>query len=440
MEEPNYVGQVHDVRRRVDLMPAPPPQMRQLIDESSPGYVGWRVVAACFIVAVFAWGFGLYGHAVYLAELHRLHGWSTALISGAASAYYLLSATLVVFISDAVARLGPKRMMLFGACLLGTAMMLLAFVAAPWQLYAVYLLLAVGVVALHTGAISNVVGLWFDQRRGLAISLALSGASFGGILVTPLLVLAIEKVGFSAAMMAASVLMAATVLPAVAGWIDRPVAVASAPVQRPRDNAAAAWSRRAALRSLAFWSVAGPFALALMAQIGFFVHQIAFLEPFIGRTSAGLAVGVMAIMGIAGRLVLGFLNLRLDMRVFTAVSVLSQAAALFLMTLTANPVALFIACGVFGLSIGNLITLPALVIEREFEPASFGMLVGLSTAIGQFTCVVGPSLLGFVRDLTGGYTAALAFCIALEIVAAAVILVRPSVSATPPTSDTYRPG
>src|SRR5918993_2888996 len=142
MEEPNYVGQVHDVRRGVDLMPAPPPQMRQLIDESSPGYVGWRVVAACFIVAVFAWGFGLYGHAVYLAELHRLHGWSTALISGAASAYYLLSATLVVFISDAVARLGPKRMMLFGACLLGTAMMLLAFVAAPWQLYAVYLLLA----------------------------------------------------------------------------------------------------------------------------------------------------------------------------------------------------------------------------------------------------------------------------------------------------------
>jgi hypothetical protein len=69
-------------------------------------------------------------------------------------------------------------MMLIGTCLLGTAMTLLAFIARPWQLYAVYLILAVGVVALHTGAISNVVGLWFDRRRGLAISLALSGASF----------------------------------------------------------------------------------------------------------------------------------------------------------------------------------------------------------------------------------------------------------------------
>ena len=43
--------------------------------------------------------------------------------------------------------------------------------------------------------------------------------------------------------------------------------------------------------------------------------------------------------------------------------------------------ALFAACAVFGLSAGNLLTLPALVIQREFEAASFGMLVGLSWAI-----------------------------------------------------------
>ena len=50
--------------------------------ESSPRYAGWRVVLACYLAAVFCWGFGLYGHGVYLTELHRLHGWPTALISG----------------------------------------------------------------------------------------------------------------------------------------------------------------------------------------------------------------------------------------------------------------------------------------------------------------------------------------------------------------------
>ncbi len=54
-------------------------------DETSPRYAGWRVVAACFVVAVFCWGFGLYGHGVYLVELQRLHGWPASLIASAAS-------------------------------------------------------------------------------------------------------------------------------------------------------------------------------------------------------------------------------------------------------------------------------------------------------------------------------------------------------------------
>ena len=41
------------------------------VDESSLRYPGWRVVLACFLVALFIFGFGLYGHAVYLAELQR---------------------------------------------------------------------------------------------------------------------------------------------------------------------------------------------------------------------------------------------------------------------------------------------------------------------------------------------------------------------------------
>jgi predicted MFS family arabinose efflux permease len=392
------------------------------LDEASPRYAGWRVVAACFMAAVFCWGFGLYGHGVYLAELHRLHGWPTSLISGAASLYYVISSTLVIFISDAMTRLGPRRVMLFGTCCLAAAVALLGCISAPWQLYAVYMLLAVGAAAIHTGAISNVVGLWFDQQRGLAISLALTGASCGGIIVTPILVIAIDRFGFRNAMLTSSAIIIIAVIPFIAAWINQPARAVSS---QAAGNAAATWTRPRALHSWAFWSVAGPLALGLMAQIGFFVHQIAFLEPAIGRTQAGLAVMVMALAGIFGRLGLGFFNQRLDMRLFTALSVLSQAAALVVMMLTASPVALFAAVAVFGLSIGNMITLPALIIQREFEPPSFGMLVGLAIAIGQFTCVFGPGLLGLARDLTGDYTASLSLCIALEIVAAVLVLMRP---------------
>ena len=390
-------------------------------DETSPRYAGWRVVAACFVVAVFCWGFGLYGHGVYLVELQRLHGWPASLIASAASAYYLLSATLVIYISDAITRLGPRAVVLIGAVCMGSAVTLIAFITAPWQLFAAYLILATGAAAMHTGAITTIVGLWFDRQRGLAISLALNGASFGGILVTPTLVIAIETFGFQAAMAGAAAIMAVMVLPAAGFWIDRPpVAHGSS-----HDDPAGPWTRAKALRSVAFWSVAGPFAVALMAQIGFIVHQIAFLEPAMGRPLAGLAVGVMTVAAVAGRIVLGVFIARWDARRVTALSVASQAAALLAMTQTTNVALLFIGCAVFGLSVGNLITLPAIVIQREFDAASFGLLVGLSTAIGQFTCVVGPGLLGVLRDLAGGYGAALALCIALEFAAAAVILRRP---------------
>jgi MFS family permease len=394
------------------------------VDESSVRYAGWRVVGVCYLGAVFCWGLGLYGHGVYLTELNHLHGWPTAWISGGITGFYLLTAALVVFISDAIAKLGPKRVMFAGMCCFAAAIMLMAFVTQLWQLYLIYMLLAVGAASMHVGAISNVVGLWFHHKRPLALSLALNGASSGGILITPLLVLAIARYGFTDVLAGAAAIMAVVLLPAIALWIGRPADA----VAGPTVTATATWTRASALRSLRFWSVAAPFALGLTAQVGFLVHQIAILQPTIGRAQAGFSVAALTIMAILGRFGLGAFADRLDMRWFMAVSAGSQAAALLAMAATSNTPALLLACVVFGLSAGNLLTLPALVIQREFGAASFGMLVGLSWAISQFTYAFGPGLLGVMRDWTGSYTLPLVTCAALDFAAAVLILLRPAAS------------
>jgi len=393
------------------------------LDESSSRYAGWRVVAACYLAALCCWGFGLYGHGVYLTELHRLHGWPTALISAAITGFYLFTAALVVFVGDAIARFGPRRVMFLGACCFGSAVTLLAFITALWQLYLVYLLMAAGAATMHVGAISTVVGLWFNSKRPLAISMALNGASSGGIFITPPLVLAIAAYGFSEAIVGAMLLMAAVLLPAIAFWIKRPAARAT---QTDAVPAPASWTRARALRSARFWSVAAPFALALTAQVGFLVHQIAALQPAMGRPLAAFSVAALTIMAIIGRFGLGAFASRFDMRRFAAWSVASQAVALLALAATSNTAALLAGCVVFGLSAGNLLTLPALVIQREFEAASFAMLVGLSWAISQFTYAFGPGLLGALRDATGDYTAPLVLCAALDFAAAILILLRPA--------------
>jgi MFS family permease len=397
-----------------------------MLEEASARYPGWRVVAVCFVMAVLCWGFGFYGHGFYLAELHGRYGWPTALIAGASTVYYLASALLVVFISDLIRVFGIRGSVLAGACALALSVALIPFVAEPWHLFAAYLVMAFAWAMLSVGAITNIVGLWFDARRGLAISLGLTGASFGGIAVVPALVFLAGAIGFRAAMLYGAALILVTLVPLALLFLGPPQQSVAHTTPRPAPVAPAAWTRASALRSLAFWSVSAPFALGLMSQAGFLVHQIAFLEPTIGRNAAGIAVGITTAMAVVGRLMLGPMANRLNQRLASALSLLSQAAALAVMANSADTAVLWSACAVYGFSVGNLITLPALIVQREFDAASFGMLIGLSTAISQFTYAFGPGLLGVVRDASGGYTASLLVCIALNLTAAFIVLRRPA--------------
>ena len=396
-------------------------------DETLLRYAGWRVVLACFLMAVFLFGFGLYGHGVYLAELQRLNGWPAALISGASTLSFLLSNIFATFTNELMARLGPKRLVLLGIVAMASSTTVLALATAPWQLYAAFILMSLGWIGMGTVVIATVVSLWFVRRRGLAISLAFTGASSGGVLVTPLLVLLVERFGFQAAMLTATAIMVAVLVPVALAWIGPPSA--GGPAERLAIDSSQAqmssptdMSRAKLMRSLAFWTISIPFALALLAQIGFIVHQIALLEPKIGRTSAGFAVSVMTIMAIAGRVGLGMVVDRLDPRLVTAASFVSQAAALLTILQTDTVPIVLAACAVFGLSVGNIITLPPLIIHREFSAASFVVIMGLSSAISGTIGALGPGLVGVVRGWSGDYDAVLALCIALELVAAAIMV------------------
>ena len=393
-------------------------------EELSLRYPGWRVVAVCFVVEMFIFGFGLYGHGIYLAELQRLHEWPIALISAASTLSFLLGNLLAPFTSDALFWIGPRLLILVGIFALAASTTLLAFAVTPLQLCAAYVLMSFGWAGMGTVVIATILRSWFDRRAGLAISLAFNGATCGGIVVAPALVLLVGAVGFTSAMLTMTVVMVAVLAPVVAATIDWPAASpeqARAPTNPPPSG----WSRWTLLQGLGFWTVTAPFALALLAQVGFIVHQIAFLEPTMGRSLAGFAVAVTTTMAVIGRLCLGLVVDRLDPRLATTASLATQAGALFAMVLTPDIASLFVACAVYGFSIGNLITFPALIIHREFAQATFGTVLGLSTAIGGIISALGPGLVGFVRGATGGYATALMFCMMLKLVAATIVLLRP---------------
>jgi len=395
------------------------------IDETSIRYDGWRIVAVCFVVATFGWAFGFYGQSVYLAELHRLHGWPASVVSGGTTFFYLFGAALVVFVAEAVRAFGPRNCLLAGVCTMAAAVVLIGRVNEPWQLYAADALLAFGWAGTSLGIITNTLGLWFDKKRGMAISLALNGASFGGIAGVPLLVVAIDRFGFSGAMVASALAMILVVIPVILIFVGRPphhvsatIAVATADAPSP------ATIRSRALRDFGFLSVSIAFALVLFAQVGFIVHLIAFLDPVIGREHAAVALAFLTAMAMIGRVLFSTVIDRLNQRLASALSFASQAVALVIVINSRNEILLITACALFGFSVGNLITLPSLIVQREFAPKAFGVLVSLLTAINQVTYAFGPGVVGLLRDLSGSYTVPFYGCIALELTAAVLIMTR----------------
>jgi predicted MFS family arabinose efflux permease len=394
------------------------------VDESSIRYDGWRMVMVCFLLATFGWGLGFYGQSVYVAELHRLRGWPASLISSATTFFYLSGAALVAFVSEAIKAFGPRSCLIAGVFAMAAAAVAIGEVREPWQLYVANAVLAFGWAGTSLGIITNTLGLWFDKKRGMAISLALNGASFGGIAGVPLLVMGIGYFGFSGAMTAAAIVMTVLMVPVILIFVGRPPIHAHEAALRAADVLSATQIRARAFRDIGFLSVSIAFALVLFAQVGFIVHLIAFLDSVVGRERAAIAVALLTAMAVVGRVLFSFVIDRLNQRLASALSFVSQAAALAVIINLHDDVALIAACALFGFSVGNLITLPALIVQREFDPRAFGVLVSLITAINQITYAFGPGVVGLLRDFSGSYSLPFYGCIALELIAAVLIMIR----------------
>ncbi|MFZ1968924.1 MAG: MFS transporter, partial [Bradyrhizobium sp.] len=140
--------------------------------------------------------------------------------------------------------------------------------------------------------------------------------------------------------------------------------------------------------------------------------------------NAAVAIAMLTAMAVVGRVLFSTVIDRLNQRLASALSFVSQALALAVVINSRNETLLIAACAVFGFSVGNLITLPSLIVQREFDARSFGVLISLLTAITQVTYAFGPGVIGALRDLSGSYTLPFYGCIALELAAAVLIMLR----------------
>jgi hypothetical protein len=376
-------------------------------------FLGWRVVAGAFVLAVFGWGLGFYGPPVYLHAVSAARGWPVALVSAAVTTHYFCGALVVAQLPRLYARFGLRTVTRAGAAALALGLMGWASATAPWQLFAATALTGCGWVTMGAAAINAIVSPWFVRLRPKALSTAYNGASVGGIIFSPLWVLLIGAIGFQTAAALIGGLTLVVVAGLTAGAIGRrpedfgqssdgdgaAVAAAMSPDPTATLPGSALW------RDWRFRTLAAGMALGLFAQIGLLAHLFSLIAPRLGDGAAGLVAGLATASAIAGRTAFGWLMpAGADRRRAAAASYGLQIAGAGLLAASASSGPLPIVLGVllFGFGIGNATSLPPLIAQTEFAKADTGRVVALVVALAQAVYAFAPATFGLVRQLVQG--------------------------------------
>lgn len=396
-------------------------------------FYGWKVVGAAFVLAFFGWGLGFYGPPVYLHAVREARGFPLSVVSAAITVHFLIGALVAANIPKLYARFGLPAVTRAAAVALGAGVFGWAIAMTPWQLFGAAAVSGAGWAAMSGVAVNAVVSPWFARARPAALGTAYNGASFAGLILSPLWVTAILLAGFP---LAAAIIAVLTI---VITWVlasryfartpaemslapdgDTPGAPAAAVTSvhaRPLPGAAL-W------RDVAFITLAAGAALTLFAQIGLITHLYSLLVPALGTQWAGIVMGIGTGAGMCGRMAVGWLMpVHADRRLVACASYTMQICGALVLIAAAgsNVPLLLVGVLLFGLGIGNATSLPPLIAQVEFVKDDVPRVVALTVAIGQAVYAFAPAVFGLVREFVSVWNGGAVFAVAAAVQALSIV-------------------
>ena len=391
-------------------------------------FPGWRVVAGCFIVLTTSSGLGFYGLAVYLNALSKERGWEVSSISLATTLFFFVGGVMGVWTARLIARYDVRHVVSIGAVIGGVALGALGYVDRQWQLFVVYGVFAAGWSLGGLVPMTTVVTRWFHVRRGVALSVASTGLSAGGILITPAAKWLLDRQGLEAGTPWLGLVYIVGIVPftywlvrpdpAALGWMpdgDR-VVVGGAPVRLTGTP------YREAMASRYFVGMTIGYILALGSQVGGIQQLVKLVEERTTADTAALATLVLAGTSVIARLIGGRVVTSVPMTAFTAGLAAFQMLAMIGLALASSTLGIFGSIVLFGATIGNILMLQPLLIAERFGIRDYPQIYSRAQLFALVGTAGGPLLLGWLHDLSDGYRSAYLVAGACSLAGAAAIL------------------
>ena len=388
-------------------------------DVSGRFFPGWIVVGAAFALLMANSGFIFYGQAVYLDALTEERGFSTGAASAGQSLVFVVGGLAGPRIGRLITDRDVRLVVVGGLCLSVIAVFLMGQVTELWQLYGVDVILGVGFSAAGLVPATTVITRWFQTRRSVALAVASTGLSVGGLTFTQLVGWWVRRDGIELATPWLALIFLAATLPVVPFLWPSPESrgiLASGAVAGASTTGAL---YREAVRSRFFRAVTAGYVLVLGMQVGGISQLVKLGNERGGSGTGGTLIAGLTIASVIARLIGGVVA---DHRplVRLAVGFASvQALGLFLLGNVESAGLLVASAVLFGATIGNLLMLQPLLFADAMGARDYARIFALNQLIVVAGVASGPFLLGALRDARSyrlSYTVAAVLCLAGTVV------------------------
>lgn len=371
----------------------------------------WVVFGATLSMLVAQGPVILYTLGLFIKPLNQAFGWDRASISAAGGFAAISSAIAIPFVGWLIDRWGIRPVLLPIVVISASSIALIALTPNSIGMFMLFFALT-GLLGSGQGPLgyAKCVSAWFDDRRGLALGITMSGIGLGAALVPQYAQWLISNFGWRTAYLGLGLLTLMVAFPAVFLFISEPgrkkATTGVLPVPRSgSEDRLPDLEVREALAGRRFWLIASAVTLVSSVTQGMVVHTVPLLtdKGYSPETAARLMIAV-GLSTMAGRLISGYLVDRVFAPFVAAFFFLLPCLGIYLLDTALSPIAGIIS---LGLASGTEIDMIGFLTSRYFGMKRFGQLYGYLFASFVVGSALGPYMMGLAFERLHSYEAAL---------------------------------
>ena len=391
----------------------------------SPGFYGWKLLFAFWIIVLINLAFPIYGSSVLNSAMMRDLSLDRRMLGLIFSLFTIMSGLPGPLVALSVERFGVRYTLFWGSLMVAVGAILMATIVNTGLLAALAFGIIMGSGVATGGVVGAQAGLakWFFRRRALALAIISTASGVGGFIAAPLLnqVIASAKGNWRIGWWLIAAFSCIAALIALGFAKEKPEDLGQQPDggeanPQKKINPSAASTRTAVYKTTENWSTREvmhkPFYwLMMFCQMGmscgyttFIPHGVVHFQD-LGHTRdlASWAISLMALAGLLSKAIVGIFGDRIDPRYLWA-SFIAVFGVGSLLVVQADTHALLItssAC--LGIGFGGGVVCLAAVLSNYFGMKAFAFLAGFALAINTTFGSIAPSLAGWLYDKGYGY-------------------------------------